>query len=80
MSEAENLFGEAHVRRYRETGGAVGHNFDLLVEPAVSDASRRLPRQFQRRFHGPFHVGQVDVVNREPARANTCPGSSPSAT
>jgi len=25
MSEAENLFGEAHVRRYRETGGAVGH-------------------------------------------------------
>jgi deazaflavin-dependent oxidoreductase (nitroreductase family) len=25
MSESENLFGEAHVRRYRETGGAVGH-------------------------------------------------------
>ncbi len=25
MSEAENLFGEDHVRRYRETGGAVGH-------------------------------------------------------
>ena len=25
MSEAENLFGEAHVRRYRETGGEVGH-------------------------------------------------------
>jgi len=25
MSEAENLFGEAHVRRYRETGGKVGH-------------------------------------------------------
>jgi deazaflavin-dependent oxidoreductase (nitroreductase family) len=25
MTEAENLFGEAHVRRYRETGGAVGH-------------------------------------------------------
>jgi deazaflavin-dependent oxidoreductase (nitroreductase family) len=25
MSEAENLFGEEHVRRYRETGGAVGH-------------------------------------------------------
>jgi deazaflavin-dependent oxidoreductase (nitroreductase family) len=25
MSEAENLYGDAHVRRYRETGGAVGH-------------------------------------------------------
>jgi proline iminopeptidase len=25
MSEAESLFGEAHVRRYRETGGEVGH-------------------------------------------------------
>jgi proline iminopeptidase len=23
--EAENLFGDEHVRRYRETGGAVGH-------------------------------------------------------
>ena len=25
MSEAESLFGEAHVERYRETGGEVGH-------------------------------------------------------
>jgi deazaflavin-dependent oxidoreductase (nitroreductase family) len=25
MSETENLFGDAHVRRYRETGGEVGH-------------------------------------------------------
>jgi deazaflavin-dependent oxidoreductase (nitroreductase family) len=25
MTEAENLFGDAHVRRYRETGGEVGH-------------------------------------------------------
>ena len=25
MSEAENLFGEAHVQRYRETGREVGH-------------------------------------------------------
>lgn len=25
MSEAENLYGEAHVRRYRETSGEVGH-------------------------------------------------------
>ena len=25
MNEAENLFGDEHVRRYRETGGAVGH-------------------------------------------------------
>ena len=25
MSEAEKLFGDAHVKRYRETGGDVGH-------------------------------------------------------
>jgi deazaflavin-dependent oxidoreductase (nitroreductase family) len=25
VSEAENLFGAAHVQRYRETGGEVGH-------------------------------------------------------
>src|SRR5262249_22172716 len=25
MSDAENLFGDEHVRRYRETGGKVGH-------------------------------------------------------
>jgi len=25
MNEAETLFGDEHVRRYRETGGAVGH-------------------------------------------------------
>ncbi len=25
MSEADTLFGDEHVRRYRETGGAVGH-------------------------------------------------------
>src|SRR5438105_2699378 len=25
MSESETLFGEQHVRRYRETGGKVGH-------------------------------------------------------
>jgi hypothetical protein len=25
MSEAENLSGEKHVQRYRETGGEVGH-------------------------------------------------------
>lgn len=25
MGESENLFGEEHVRRYRETGGEVGH-------------------------------------------------------
>jgi proline iminopeptidase len=27
MSEAENLFGDEHVRRYRETGGKVGHDW-----------------------------------------------------
>jgi proline iminopeptidase len=25
VSEAESLFGEEHIRRYRETGGKVGH-------------------------------------------------------
>jgi deazaflavin-dependent oxidoreductase (nitroreductase family) len=25
VNEAESLFGDEHVRRYRETGGAVGH-------------------------------------------------------
>jgi proline iminopeptidase len=25
MSEAENLYGDEHVKRYRETGGEVGH-------------------------------------------------------
>jgi deazaflavin-dependent oxidoreductase (nitroreductase family) len=27
VSEAENLFGAEHVRRYRETGGEVGHEW-----------------------------------------------------
>lgn len=27
MSEAETLFGDEHVRRYRETGGEVGHRW-----------------------------------------------------
>jgi deazaflavin-dependent oxidoreductase (nitroreductase family) len=27
VSEHENLFGEEHVRRYRETGGDVGHDW-----------------------------------------------------
>ena len=27
MSEADNLFGDTHVRRYRETGGKVGHDW-----------------------------------------------------
>lgn len=27
MSEAESLFGEEHVRRYRQTGGEVGHSW-----------------------------------------------------
>src|SRR5437016_13759823 len=25
MSDADDLFGEEHIRRYRETGGEVGH-------------------------------------------------------
>src|SRR4051812_44161937 len=27
MSESEHLFGDEHVRRYRETGGEVGHSW-----------------------------------------------------
>jgi deazaflavin-dependent oxidoreductase (nitroreductase family) len=27
VGDAENLYGEEHVRRYRETGGAVGHDW-----------------------------------------------------
>jgi proline iminopeptidase len=27
MGEADNLFGDEHVRRYRETGGKVGHDW-----------------------------------------------------
>jgi proline iminopeptidase len=27
MSEAERLFGERHVQRYRESGGEVGHRW-----------------------------------------------------
>ncbi len=27
MSEAESLYGDAHVQRYRETGGEVGHDW-----------------------------------------------------
>jgi deazaflavin-dependent oxidoreductase (nitroreductase family) len=27
MSEAENLFGDEHVQRYRKTGGEVGHRW-----------------------------------------------------
>ncbi len=27
MNESENLFGDAHVRRYRETAGKVGHDW-----------------------------------------------------
>jgi proline iminopeptidase len=27
VSEAENIFGDEHVRRYRETGGEVGHDW-----------------------------------------------------
>ena len=27
MSEAENLYGEEHIRRYRETDGEVGHDW-----------------------------------------------------
>jgi deazaflavin-dependent oxidoreductase (nitroreductase family) len=27
MSEGENLFGDQHVQRYRETGGEVGHRW-----------------------------------------------------
>jgi hypothetical protein len=38
-SEAANLFGEEHVRRYRETGGEVGH----IWRRGVSALLQRLP-------------------------------------
>lgn len=47
MSDAENLFGEEHIRRYRETGGEVGHNWRrgskillLTTEGSVSGQPR----------------------------------------
>ena len=39
MSEAENLYGEEHVRRYRETAGDVG----LYCLDAVTGAVRCIP-------------------------------------
>lgn len=36
MSEAETLFGQEHVQRYRETGGEVGHRYlNLEKDPKV---------------------------------------------
>jgi len=37
MSEAENRTGDAHVKRYRETGGDVGHIWKRGVEDPASD-------------------------------------------
>ena len=50
MSEAESLFGDEHVRRYRETGGEVGHDWRegstilLLLSIIVTPASRKRRR------------------------------------
>jgi hypothetical protein len=51
MSEAENLFGDEHVRRYRETGGEVGHIWRrgskvllLTTTGRTSGESRTSPR------------------------------------
>lgn len=50
MGEAENLFGDEHVRRYRETGGAVGHKWRegstvllLTTTGRKSGAKRTIP-------------------------------------
>ena len=50
MSEAENLYGEEHVRRYRETGGEVGHDWKggskiLLLTTKGGRAASRVRRR-----------------------------------
>jgi hypothetical protein len=48
-AQAEQLFGEEHVRRYRETDGEVGHIWKegstilLRPRPAAAPARRRRP-------------------------------------
>ena len=50
MSEAEFLFGEQHVQRYRETGGEVGHRWKrgskillLTTKGRTSGEARTIP-------------------------------------
>ena len=55
MSEAETLFGEEHVRRYRETGGEVGHKWKrgskillLTTKGRKSGESRTTPLIYEK--------------------------------
>ena len=41
MNEAERLFGDEHVRRYRETGGEVGHDWRGATVLLLTTAGRR---------------------------------------
>ena len=41
MSEAENLFGEKHVQRYRETGGEEGHDWQGTKTLLLTTTGRR---------------------------------------
>jgi proline iminopeptidase len=50
VSEAESLFGERHVQRYRETGGEVGHRWKrgskillLTTKGRTSGKARTIP-------------------------------------
>jgi deazaflavin-dependent oxidoreductase (nitroreductase family) len=45
MSEAENLYGEEHVRRYRETGGEVGHIWNGVPTLLLTTVGRRTGEQ-----------------------------------
>ena len=55
MSEGETLFGEEHVRRYRETGGEVGHKWKrgskillLTTKGRKSGESRTTPLIYEQ--------------------------------
>jgi len=45
MSEAETLFGEKHVQRYRETGGEVGHRWKRGAKILLLTTTGRTTRE-----------------------------------
>lgn len=74
MSEAETLFGEAHVRRYRETGGEVGHIWKrgskillLTTKGRKSGEPRTTPLIYE-------HVGDAYVIVASKGGAEDHPG------
>ena len=42
MTDVENLYGAEHVRRYRETGGKVGHDQPRVAAEHLRLASRQM--------------------------------------